>query len=144
MNRPASALSSRSVACDLSSASVICNEKTLRSLRSLREIYKSSHMDNSFSRKERRERKDSGPVTLALEYRSFARQENAEVSRKLVLIHPLPLRVLPPVSGGESVTIENTAPANCPPETGGTRSGATEGVDNPLTPHLTPLNDCPP
>ena len=39
-----------------------------------------------------------------------------------------------PVSGGESVTTENIAPANCPPETGATRSEATEGVDKtPLT-----------
>ena len=59
MNRPASAHSCRSVAHDFSSASVVCNEKTLRALRPLREIYKSPHMDNSFSRKERRERKDS-------------------------------------------------------------------------------------
>ena len=28
------------------------------------------------------------------------------------------------------VSYENIAPANCPPETGGTRSVATEGVDN--------------
>ena len=35
-----------------------------------------------------------------------------------------------PVSGVESVTTENTAPANYPPETGGTRSEATEGVDS--------------
>ena len=46
-----------------------------------------------------------------------------------VILHPLPLWGLPPVSGGESVTTDNTAHANGPPETGGTRSGATEGVD---------------
>ena len=40
-----------------------------------------------------------------------------------------------PVSGGESVTTENTVPANCPPETGGTRSEATEGVDKSLNSH---------
>ena len=42
--------------------------------------------------------------------------------------HPLPFGT-PPVSGGESVTTENTAQADCPPETGVTRSEATEGVD---------------
>ena len=29
-----------------------------------------------------------------------------------------------------AVTTASTAPANCPPETGGTRSEATEGVDD--------------
>ena len=42
---------------------------------------------------------------------------------------PPPCGVLTPVSGGESVTTENTAQADCPPETGATRSEATEGVD---------------
>ena len=40
---------------------------------------------------------------------------------------PPPCGVLAPVSGGESVTTVSTAPANCPPETGWTRSEATEG-----------------
>ena len=40
---------------------------------------------------------------------------------------PLPI---PPLYGREPVTTVSTAPANCPPETGGTRSEATEGVDD--------------
>ena len=36
----------------------------------------------------------------------------------------------PPCRGGEAVTTVSTAPANCPPETGWTRSEATEGVDD--------------
>ena len=46
-----------------------------------------------------------------------------------------PYGVLAPVSGGELVTTENTAPADCPPETGATRSEATEGVDKSLNSH---------
>ena len=37
------------------------------------------------------------------------------------------------------VTTVSTAPRNCPPETGGTRSEATEGVDITLTSNLSPL-----
>ena len=36
----------------------------------------------------------------------------------------------PSHKGREPVTTASTAPANCPPETGGTRSEATEGVDD--------------
>ena len=43
---------------------------------------------------------------------------------------PSPLRGTTPTLGVESVTTASTAPANCPPETGGTRSEATEGVDD--------------
>ena len=43
---------------------------------------------------------------------------------------PSPLRGTTPVSGVETGTTENTAPANYPPETGGTRREATEGVDS--------------
>ena len=49
---------------------------------------------------------------------------------------PPPCGVLAPVSGGESVTTASTAPANCPPETGWTRSEATEGVDIKFTSNL--------
>jgi hypothetical protein len=37
---------------------------------------------------------------------------------------------LAPPQGRGVVTTVSTAPANCPPETGGTRSEATEGVDD--------------
>ena len=37
---------------------------------------------------------------------------------------------IPPCEGGGEVTTVSTAPANCPPETGWTRSEATEGVDD--------------
>ena len=48
------------------------------------------------------------------------------------------LRSLCPASlGGESVTTENTAPANCPPETGATSEA--EGVDKSLTAHCPSL-----
>ncbi len=36
------------------------------------------------------------------------------------------------IRGRVSYSRKHTAPANCPPETGGTRSGATEGVDESL------------
>ena len=49
---------------------------------------------------------------------------------------PSPLRGTTPTLGVESVTTASTAPANCPPETGGTRSEATEGVDITLTSNL--------
>ena len=69
--------------------------------------------------------------TLALEgSQTSLRQESAES-----LSTPSPLRGTPPVSGGESVTTENTAQADCPPETGATRSEATEGVDKSLISH---------
>ena len=57
-----------------------------------------------------------------------SREESAEVSRKLVLIHPLPLRVLTPVSGGEFAGAVFAVVTNCPPETGG-RARSAEGVD---------------
>ena len=44
-------------------------------------------------------------------------------------IHPLPPSGYSHLSQGES-QLQNTAPANCPPETGGPRSVATEGVDS--------------
>ena len=57
------------------------------------------------------------------------------IRHKMTLSH-FSKGLIRPVSGVESVTIENTAPANCPPETGGTRSEATEGVDKtPLIAH---------
>ena len=55
--------------------------------------------------------------------------EDDKSSQTEKLSTPSPLWGTTPVSGIESVTIENTAPANCPPETGWTRSEATEGVD---------------
>ena len=94
-------------------------------------------------------------LTLALEWsQTSLRQESAEslstpslTSAPMVVdfrlfvftpqvryIHPLPFGT-PPVSGGESVTTENTAQADCPPETGATRSEATEGVDKSLNSH---------
>ena len=48
---------------------------------------------------------------------------------------PSPLRGTTPVSGVESVTTGNTAPADCPPETGWTSEA--EGVD--ITVHRSPL-----
>ena len=48
---------------------------------------------------------------------------------------PPPLRGTTPVSGVESVTTENTAPANCPPETG--RTSEAEGVDKSPYEHKT-------
>ena len=58
-----------------------------------------------------------------------------------VILHPLPLWGLPPVSGGESVTVENTLrQPTVPLRQGGTRSGATEGVDRfPFSVHFVPL-----
>ena len=44
------------------------------------------------------------------------------------IIHPLPPSGYSHLSQGES-QLQNTALANCPPETGGTRSVATEGVN---------------
>ena len=79
-----------------------------------------------FSRKERRERKDSGPVTLALEGRSFARRERRGWT---IYPPPPPTGTRPCLRGRVSYSRKHTAPANCPPETGGTRSEATEGVD---------------
>ena len=57
---------------------------------------------------------------------------------------PSPLRGTTPVSEVESVTTGNTAPADCPPETGWTSEA--EGVDktayrSPLTSHLSPLTE---
>ena len=89
--------------------------------------------------------------TLALEWsQTSLRQESAEslstpsltsapmvVDFRLFVFTPQVLYIhpLPPVSGGESVTTENTAQADCPPETGATRSEATEGVDKSLNSH---------
>ena len=54
------------------------------------------------------------------------------IRHKMTLSH-FSKGLIHPVSGGELVTIGKrktiTAPADCPPETGGTRSEATEGVD---------------
>ena len=46
---------------------------------------------------------------------------------QFVKVHPLPLRVLPPVSGGEFAGAVFTVVTNCPPETSGTSEA--EGVD---------------
>ena len=66
-----------------------------------------------------------------------------------VSIHPLPTTWYSPLSQGEKVDARllqehyeyiHTATADCPPETGGTRSEATEGVDKKtLTSHPSPF-----
>ena len=126
------------VASDYSSESVVCFE-VLRPLRPLREIkirvffshrnIFSSHDDYFSHAKSAEGAKILSPFlfTLALEWsQTSLRREGAE---SLSTPSP-PVGVLAPVSGGESVTTASTAPANCPPETGGTRSVATEGVDD--------------
>ena len=69
------------------------------------------------------------------------------------LIHPLPTTWYSPLSQGEKVNARvlqedyeyiHTAPANCPPETGGTRSEATEGVDKTTHSSLLPITYPPP
>ena len=77
------------------------------------------------------------------------REMNTYHPYHLLFIHPLPTAWYSPLSQGEKVGARLlqeycgynfTAPADCPPETGGTRSEATEGVDKtfPFSP-LIPL-----
>ena len=99
--------------------------KKLCDLRILREIYKSSH-GHYFSHAKNAE---SAKIPVLLRWRwsvAASREESAEVSRKLVLIHPLPLRVLTPVSGGEFAGAVFAVVTNCPPETGGRRGSLEE------------------
>ena len=115
-------------ASDYSSDSAVCFG-ILRPLRPLREIKDKS--DFVFHAKSAKSAEIFLSVfTLALEgSQTSLRQESAES-----LSTPSPSG-LAPVSGGESVTTENTAQADCPPETGVTRSEATEGVDKSLNSH---------
>ena len=75
-------------------------------------------MDNSFSRKERR---GEGPP------QSPSRGKSGWAGN--CFIHPLPLRGLPPVSGGESVTVENTPRQLTVPLRQAGRAQSAEGVD---------------
>ena len=84
-----------------------------------------------FARRLRRERRVFIFFSV-LRWRWRGRKLRYDESAQRVYPPPPPCRVLTPVSGGESVTTENTAQADCPPETGATRSEATEGVDKPL------------
>ena len=125
------------VASDYSSGSVVCFW-ILRPLRPLREIKirtivfqakKTSVWWLYVSRKERKERKVLFPFVFHAGAGVVANFVTTRVRREF--IHPLPPAGYSPLSQGESLLQQNiTAPADCPPETGGTRSVATEGVDN--------------
>ena len=81
---------------------------------------------------------EAGRLGGQIVYNGQVKTENGKLST------PSPLRGTTPVSGVESVTTGNTAPADCPPETGWTSEA--EGVDkiahrSPLTAHLSPLTE---
>ena len=84
-----------------------------------------------FARRLRRERRVYIFFSV-LRWRWRGRKLRYDERAQRVYPPPPPCGVLTPVSGGESVTTENTAQADCPPETGATRSEATEGVDKSL------------
>ena len=111
------------VASDYSSGSVVWNG-ILRPFRPLREI----KIIAFFHAKNAKSAKFCFPLcfTLALKgSQTSLRQECAES-----YIPPPPPAGYSTLSQGESLLQQNiTAPADCPPETGGTRSVATEGVD---------------
>ena len=81
--------------------------------------YKNNHhTDIISSRKERRERKDSCPVTLALECRSFARGERRGEQEAGSNPPPPPSGTHPCLRGRKQV-IALSVVTDCPPETGG-------------------------
>ena len=124
------------VASDYSSGCIVWNG-LLRPLRPLREIKirtivfhakKTSAWWLYVSRKERKERKVLFPFVFHAGAGVVANFVTTRVRREF--IHPLPPAGYSHLSQGESQLLQNiTAPADCPPETGGTRSVATEGMD---------------
>ena len=126
------------VASDYSSGSVVWNG-ILRPLRPLREIKirtivysgKENIRVVAICLTQRTQRAQSFVSLCVSRWRWSGRKLCYDKSAQRVLFHPLPPTGYSPLSQGESLLQQNiTAPADCPPETGGTRSVATEGVDS--------------
>ena len=116
------------VASDYFSDSVVCIE-ILRPLRPLREIKIIAFCIRAKTAKSA-EIYSLSYFTLALEWsQTSLRQECAESLSTLYAPNPRTPPQPSPVWEGVVTTV-STAPANCPPETGWTRSEATEGVDD--------------